>query len=485
MVNPPAPANLIEMYDLLQADPVGPHGLVIVPSLTFDLELLAKITGAVYYEERLLAMLLMLDAPSVRLVFCTSLPIDPVIIDYYLGFLPATSVAEARTRLTLVSCDDDSPRALSEKLLTRPEAVAAVQRGLEGCAAKALTCVNTTAVEERLAAAVGVTLLGNPPLHSSLGSKSGSREIFRVAGIELPDGVERLPDLMAAARGLAELRARNPRLRRAVVKVEEGFSGEGNAIYEFGPDDTDANGIAARLPHDLQLSSDSATPESYAAKFASEGGIVEEFLADVYASPSGQGYIDARGAVRPLSTHDQILDGQVFLGSVFPAAEHYRQQVQRDTVAVGQILAAGGARGRFAVDFVAAGERVCALEINLRRGGTTHPLLTAAKLVRGYYDPQRGELISARGVPKSYYSTDNLTAPEFVGISPATVIAASAERGLTFDRSTERGIVFHMLGALKEYGKVGVTCIADNAADALTLFRDCQEMLAELGRFRA
>jgi hypothetical protein len=50
-----------------------------------------------------------------------------------------------------------------------------------------------------------------------------------------------------------------------------------------------------------------------------------------------------------------------------------------------------------------------------------------------------------------------------------------------FDPVTERGCVFHMLGALSEYGKVGVTCIADTLEDAITDYRAVVDMMGELG----
>ena len=170
----------------------------------------------------------------------------------------------------------------------------------------------------------------------------------------------------------------------------------------------------------------------------------------VSASPSGQGYIGPLGTLRPLSTHDQVLggsDGQVFEGSTFPPTRGIACGCRR-TLKVGEVLQAKGARGRFAVDFVEAGQRLSAIEINLRKGGTTHPMLSMAVITEGHYDAATGTFVSGQGSPKCYYATDNLH-PTTTGEcrSPTCSDAAVSSR-LMFDPVTERGCVFQMLGAL-------------------------------------
>jgi hypothetical protein len=106
----------------LSAD--GTHALetgtmVVIPSLTFAIEELAKIKGLVYYEERLLFLALLLQQPDLRIVYVTSAPIDPAIVDYYLSFV--SDSGSARRRLELITLDDPDLRPLTEKLLARPE----------------------------------------------------------------------------------------------------------------------------------------------------------------------------------------------------------------------------------------------------------------------------------------------------------------------------------------------------------------------------
>lgn len=464
------------------APPGQPLALVILPSMTFDQQLLRNVLGIQHYEERQLALLLQLRDPHMHLVFCSSMAISDEIVEYYLDLIPAVPVSNSRRRLTMVSCDDPSPRPLTEKLLERPDLLREIESAVAGIPTRGLVPMNTTTMERDLAERLRMPLLGNPPELDYLGSKSGSRECFRAAGVQMPTGFERLhsePDVVAA---LAELKRLKPQLQAAVVKLEEGFSGEGNAVYRY-THGQDPQQIAAALPSALKCQAPAETYASFMARFDVMGGIVEEFLPGVAASPSGQGYICEDGSVLPLSTHDQVLggrDGQVFEGSTFPAADHYRMDVQDATLKVGEQLALGGARGRYAVDFVEADDGLFAIEINLRQGGTTHPMLTMAVVTEGAYEPRSGTFCSAQGHPKAYYATDNLQDEKFRGVHISAVIAAAVERGLTYDPVREHGCVFHMLGALHDFGKVGVTCIADTREQAAADYGDVADMMRSL-----
>ncbi|MEZ5187029.1 MAG: peptide ligase PGM1-related protein [Candidatus Nanopelagicales bacterium] len=476
-------AALPDMVRAFEADPHAAYCLVVVPSMSFDQQLLRNVLGVEHYEERLLAMLLQLHGPRMHVVFCSSAAIPDVIVDYYLDLIPGVPVSHSRPRLTMISCDDLSRRPLTEKLLERPPRLREIKAVLASCRLGGIVAMNTTDLERELAVELGIPLLGNPPELDHLGTKSGSRDMFRAAGIDLAAGYEHLHSMAEVAHALAELKRERPHLHTAVVKLEEGFSGEGNALYryEHGSDEVT---ILAGLPGFLKFQGPAETYESFSERFEVMGGIVEEFIDGVESSPSAQGYIGPDGTLRALSTHDQVLggaDGQVFEGSTFPADERYRLRVQEAMMRVGAVLQAKGARGRFAVDFVEAGDRLCAIEINLRKGGTTHPMLTLAVITEGRYDPASGLFTSGQGVQKSYYATDNLQSPHYRGIAVPELLDAAVEERLLFDPVTERGCVFHMLGALSEYGKVGVTCIADTLTQAQDDYRAMVDMMDRLG----
>ncbi len=80
---------------------------------------------------------------------------------------------------------------------------------------------------------LGIPIFANDPALEHLGSKSGSRHVFRDAGVSMPDGCEDLRDVKDMADGLVQLKRNDPSLRRATVKLEYGTSGEGNALFDF------------------------------------------------------------------------------------------------------------------------------------------------------------------------------------------------------------------------------------------------------------
>src|SRR5262249_36258708 len=84
------------------------ESIVVVPSRTVD-KWDESASESQAYEERLLFLLLLLRQPRLRVIYVTSLPIDPSIIDYYLGMLAGVIPAHARGRLSLVATHDGTP----------------------------------------------------------------------------------------------------------------------------------------------------------------------------------------------------------------------------------------------------------------------------------------------------------------------------------------------------------------------------------------
>ena len=280
-------------------------------------------------------------------------------------------------------------------------------------------------------------------------------------------------------------------MRKAVVKLNESFAGAGNALFRF-PNPTsppDKRTIDAAL-EELEQTSATETADSFFAKLEEMGGIVEEFIeAESIRSPSVQIRIGPNGNVELLSTHDQILGGptgQTYLGCRFPAAKVYRQQIGALALEVGKVLRDRGVVSRFGVDFLAfrdaSGDwRFPAIEINLRMGGTTGPFLALQFLTAGALDPETGIFRSARGVDKFYVATDNLNSPVYRGLLPDDFMDIIAANGVGFDSATETGAVFHMIGALSQYGKIGFTAIGDSLKEADDTYRRVVEVLDRAG----
>jgi len=452
---------------------------VVVPSLTLDQSELRKLPGASFYEERLLFLLIRLRNPRARMVFVTSQPVHPLVLEYYFQFLAGIPASHARARLTLLSAYDASPRSLTEKILERPRLIQRIREGIEDSSRAYLTVFNSTPLERRLAVLLDVPLNGVDPNLIHLGTKSGSRKVFREAGVELPLGFEDLRTEHDVESALVELKARRPHLRRAVVKLNESFSGEGNGIVHY-PDDGYRTGMREQM-RQIEFSVPAETHELYFEKFARMGGIVEEFIeAPEKSSPSAQLRISPGGEVLPISTHDQILggpSGQVFLGCVFPADAAYRLRIQDEAIKIGHVLASHGVVSRFGVDFLVwrnerdAEWRMAALEINLRMGGTTHPYLALQFLTGGQLDPATGLFLSPSGHTKYYRATDNVHSELFRGLLPEDLIEILTYNKLHYSHGTESGVLFHLIGALSQFGKVGLTAIANSPAEVEELYR--------------
>src|SRR5919199_115988 len=112
------------------SDPRAPQTVVVVPSLTLDIEELAKIPGAHHYEERMLCMLMLLRLPRTRVIYVTSQHIATAIVDYYLHLLPGIPLRHARSRMTLLACHDASDIPLTQKILDRPRLMERIRRAI-------------------------------------------------------------------------------------------------------------------------------------------------------------------------------------------------------------------------------------------------------------------------------------------------------------------------------------------------------------------
>jgi hypothetical protein len=473
-------ARLPELMRRVFHDRVAPRTVVVVPSLSMDPGTLQRVPGALHYEERHLSMLLLLRMPNTRLVYVTSQPLHPLVVDYYLNMMRGVPTAHARARLELLSAYDGTLGPLSSKLLERPRLLARLSSAIGDPALAHLSVFNSTPLERTLAVRLGVPLYSCDPELVSLGSKSGSRALFREAGVPCPDGADGLRDRRDVAAALAMLRRRTPSLRRAVVKLDDGFSGEGNALFDFrgAPKDGRLEAwIEATLCRRLKPEAQDEDAGRFLGEFERMGGIVEAWIdGEDKRSPSAQLRITPPGEIEQVSTHDQLLGGphgQVFEGCLFPACGGYRATIQRASMAVAERLRERGVIGRVGVDFVVAREgggwRAWAIEINLRKGGTTFPFQLLQYLSDGRYCPGDGEFRTRAGESRCYFATDNLVRERYRRLTPDDVVEAAVQEGLHFDPATQCGVAFSLLGCVAEHGKLGLTAIAATPEAARSL----------------
>jgi hypothetical protein len=460
------------IYQEVFSDPKAPRTVVVVPSMSLDERELAKIPGVMHYEERMLCLLMLLKLPRTQLIYVTSTALDPAVVDYYLHLLPGIPGRHARDRLQLLSMGENSLTPLSAKILSRAERLDKLKRLIRYPNAAHMSCFNSTHLERTLAVQLGIPMYACDPALSHLGNKSRSRATFRDLGLGMPPGFEDLQSRADLVDALVELAATEPDLKRAVVKLNDGFSGEGNAVARLSAITEAASPHKAAeklLTEGLEFAAKDESWEEYEPKIETMGGVVEALIEhDRLRSPSVQMRINPLGEVQLVSTHDQVLagpSGQVFLGCTFPARKTYRSDLHEAGYLVAEALKDHGVIGRFGVDFVSTpkddGWNHYAIEINLRKGGTTLPYLMLDFLTDGSYDPETGEFHTPTGDTRCYYATDNLVKPAYAGLTPGELIDVTVLEGLHYNNTTQQGLVFHLLGSVTEYGKLGMVSIAD------------------------
>eukprot|EP01095_Lingulamoeba_sp_RSL-Kostka_P016636 TRINITY_DN819_c2_g1_i1.p1 TRINITY_DN819_c2_g1~~TRINITY_DN819_c2_g1_i1.p1 ORF type:complete len:655 (+),score=286.75 TRINITY_DN819_c2_g1_i1:82-2046(+) len=500
---------------------------IIIPSLSVDKEELQKIKGFMHYEERQLYTLLCLSDPNIHIIYLSSLPLHPSVVTYYLSLLPNDINVEER--LTLFSTFDASLKPLSQKILERPLLVEKIKRAIEknskGVDEVIMKCFIPTKLEHKLAEILEVPIEASPSEVQFWGSKCGSRQIFKHCNIPHPLGCHHsIYDKENLAKEILKLWEAAPQCSRIVVKLNEGFSGEGNALldmkavgnrlyssYKFlalpkirsqsgnNMNFTEADKLDAILQEFPKLRFQAATEtwETFELKISKLGCIVEEFIeGQGKQSPSLQAIIDLKGGIKVVSTHEQILGGadhQVYLGCRFPCDEGYRVEIHKQGKKIAQRLAELGAVGRFAVDFLCVPEKpwdfskwdIWAIEINLRQGGTTHPNEAARLLTNGSYDEEDGHFVTEKGEEKFYIASDNIKSENYQGLLPSDLMTIIGKHDLLFDYETKTGVVFHLMGCLSQFGKVGATFIGntiDECEDLYTrtvtvLDNECEQMI--------
>ena len=472
-----------------------PRDIVVVPSLSLDGIESSSIDGVLHYEERMLFVLNLLRRPKARVVYVTSTPIHPAAIDYMLSLISGIPNEHMRRRLTVLSLYDRSLTPLSKKILARPRLLERI-RGCIRPEHAMMTCFTVSSAERELATALGIPLYGVDPDLLWLGTKSGSRTVFREAGVPLLPGVENLREEREVVEAIDELWVNDPALERVVVKHNTGFSGQGNAILDLrklealGPDSgTSHKGrhqALAEALHTMRFVDPAQTWLRFQEKLEREAGVVEAFIdAPDKRCPSCQLRISPAGGLDVLSTHDQLVegrDGQIYAGCRFPADAAYRMTIQRDAQRVAEVLQQRGAVARLAVDFLClkaddGAWQHYAIETNLRMGGTTHPMMLLRMMTDGRYEPSTGLYLTPRDEPQFYVASDSMHSQQYRGLLVEDLLDIAAINGLHYQAWSESGVLFHFTGALSEFGKFGITAVGKSPAEADRWFQEVRDVL--------
>lgn len=531
---PQPPQNTVTTKDL-PADYLAAHdfSLVIVPSIDFNEDELSKIPGVEYYEQRQLYHLLKLKDPSVNMTFVSSCPVDPAIVGYYLKLnAEGPNLHDCLSRLTLVSPNDRSPLPLTEKVLSRPLLTKFIKdvSHNNNTASSGLSVFTGSKLETALAEQLHLKLLESGDENLHWGTKQGSHEIFAVANVACPPSTPspRDEDLLslgqlgneptndqryirsaaALARGIArQILAHPPATapKKWVVKLNQGFSGKGNALLDLSPiawlkihatanplerENLLTDAIQQQFPNmDFQDKAvrwgSTGEHPSFEVQIERLGVIGEAFMDNIASSPSVQGIVEqseeGTAIVHIVSTHEQLLHGQIYEGCIFPANAEYRAELIESGKRIGAELAKKGVIGHFAVDFLALNntetnsKSLQAIEINLRQSGTTHPYAALVLLTGGKPD-NTGKFQMPDGTQRHYTATDTLRSEELIGLRASDLIHALENRAdpmareVHWNQTEQTGAVFHLFGTLEPYGKIGFTAIEASPEKAKALF---------------
>src|SRR4029079_3643296 len=118
-----------------------------------------------------------------------------------------------------------------------------------------------------------------------------------------------------------------------------------------------------------------------------------------------------------------------------------------------------------------------AIELNLRKGGTTHPFLTLQFLTDGTYDGERGGFLTPSGSSKYLVATDHFEDDRLKALTVGELFDAVVRNGLHFDQARRTGVVFHMISCLTECGRVGLTAVGDTPEDAWRIYEQAQSVV--------
>jgi hypothetical protein len=461
---------------------------VVLPSYSVGPSALAHYAHRlVALEHRFLVNLLELGQDdTAELLFVLSATPDPGVVDYYVSLLPPERQADVRARTRIVAVPGTFGRPVSARLLARPDILGSIRRQVEGRPVY-VDPWNVTDDELAVAERLDAPVHGTAPELWPLGFKSAGRRLFASVGVPTPPGVEDVRTVSGAEAAIRRLRRNDPELPAVVLKLDNSVSGVGNQVVSL--QDVTGGACSMRTVRE-RLGS---LPDWYVAEMGL-GAVVEAFVPSghSWSSPSVQLEILPGSHARVLSTHEQVLggnNGQVYEGCTFPARAAYSPQLIRYGRRIGEALAARGVAGRVSADFVATrsrgeGWRLFALELNLRKGGTTHPFTVLSSLVPGRLD-RHGRWRLPDGTLRYYRATDNLVDPRWLGLPATRVIAAVASSGLGFDRVLGTGVVLHMLSGLKIDGRLGLTAIGCSPAQVAELFAAVRPLLDRLSDERA
>ena len=412
-----------QVWDGMRLNEEG-ESVVVIPSVTLDRVTERSGSLGQAMEERFLFLLLLLREPRLRMVYVTSMPISPVIVEYYLALAaghhpeprPGAAVAGVGQRLVAATAEPEAAGAAAPVAPASAELVP-TGRGRTSCPTtrRRSSATSRSPSASRCTAPTPAVRAGHqdrlPPAVRGGGS-AGTRSASRTCAASTIWSTRR-----------CELRRPRPTIQSAIVKLNEGVSGEGNATgrpaWTADPRvrRTSASAVG-RAAADMSLRSPGhavstrTSPSSPNAAASSRSCIVGHRSAQPQRAAAGGPRRQGRAALhaRPAARRSQRpeLPRLPVPGRLRLCAGDQRRGDHRRRAA-GPRRCPRALRSRFRCRRrTTRGDWTSyAIEINLRKGGTTHPFLTLQFLTDGRYDAATGLFMTPAGREKHLVATDH------------------------------------------------------------------------------
>lgn len=156
-------------------------------------------------------------------------------------------------------------------------------------------------------------------------------------------------------------------------------------------------------------------------------------------------------------------------------------------VRIAGVLARRGVSSRVSIEFAASGSgptlQLRARRLRLGMADVTHPMLALRFLTGGALDPGSGLFLSPRGQAKFYRASDDVGSEGYRGLLPEDLVEILTVDHLGFNQRSETGVLFHMIGAVSQFGRLGMIAIGDTREEADQLFSRTLRVLDHETRF--
>lgn len=343
--------------------------LVVILSTEYDPALLQQIPHALYFPERATSYLGLHSGHS-RLIAVIPQALPRSAQEYISECLfPSNTREQELNKVTFVEQPIGESRSITQAILKNP---IPLQTALKACGSdNGCFIINFAAcdADNELAQVLGGKL--HEPcadLAKEFGSKHGSKLIFDAAAIDQPEWTGQVyRSVVGAVEGLAKLLAKH---KSACIKMDDAAIGGGIGNYYFSRAENEDTLKADNLESYLESS---IRPFSeFGGMVEKLGCIVEEYLPEIQAFPSGLFHISDAGC-KMLSCQNQVIVNSHFSGFRIQYDEPVEEYIRSCGTRIGEELSKRGYCGSFGVDFAQLPDgRLLALEINARKTGVSH-----------------------------------------------------------------------------------------------------------------